>query len=341
MAGGSALNVAVGLGELMKGRANARCSFFGLVGDDEFGAFLRRRLAAAEVHDNMATAAGKSTGCCIVLSGSDDRGFVTSVGATGLLSTAHLERILPSEAMGLAKRCHVHISGFFSCPSLQGGLPAFLRELRERATSAGQELTISFDTNCDATGQWDSGVVEVLREADVFLPNEVEAVAIAKSMGSFGQAPELQATGLLSIAALDAMAGDAGHATHADANSELYMAADRLASTVRSAVVITCGKEGCILQTRKAKGAGQRPQRLGAPRGIEPVDATGAGDAFDAGFIYRWAVLGGTLEEAVRSGSCCGALCTESIGANTNPPSAQTLSQMEALHKTALESLNP
>lgn len=338
MAGGSALNVAVDLGELMKGRKGGQCSFYGLVGDDEFGAFLRRRIAEAGVQDKMGTAEGKSTGCCIVLSGSDDRGFVTSVGATGLLSTSHLENLIISPEEGAAaKRCHVHFSGYFSCPSLQAGLPMFLRELRERGTANGQEITISFDTNCDASGRWGSGVVDVLREADVFLPNEVEAIAIAKSMGNLGEAPELQTTGLLSMATLDAMAGDAGH--RADSISELNMAADRLASTVRNAVVITCGKDGCILQTRQAKLAGQRPQRFGAPRGIEPVDATGAGDAFDAGFIFRWVVLGGTLEEAVRSGSCCGALCTEVIGANSNPPSAQTLSQMEALHKAALAQL--
>jgi ribokinase len=358
-AGGSALNVAVNLGELMKSRADAQCSFYGLVGDDEFGAFLRRRLAEAEVRDQMGTAAGKSTGCCIVLSGSDDRGFVTSTGATGFLSTANLESLLSAENAGAARRCHVHISGYFSCPSLQAGLPMLLRKLRERAAANGQEFSISIDTNCDATGQWGSGVVDVLREADVFLPNEVEALAIAKAMGNLGEAPELQATGLLSMAALEVMASEAmernaglnaGHGTQAqssgngqladgtqaDASAELNMAADRLASIVRNAVVITCGKDGCILQTRKARLAGHRPQRCGAPRGIDPVDATGAGDAFDAGFIFSWVVLGGTLEEAVRSGSCCGALCTESIGANSNPPSAQTLSQMEALHKSAL-----
>lgn len=61
-AGGSALNVAVGLGELMKGRDGSRCEFYGLVGDDEFGAFLRRRLAAGGVCDRVETAEGCSTG---------------------------------------------------------------------------------------------------------------------------------------------------------------------------------------------------------------------------------------------------------------------------------------
>lgn len=276
-----------------------------------------------------------------MLSGSDDRGFVTSIGATGLLSPAQLGHLMQGGSEeGLAKRLHVHVSGFFSCFALQPALADYLRKLRSCAAERGQEVTISFDTNCDATGKWASGVVDVLRECDVFLPNEIEAVAIAKAMGTLSEAPELKATGLLSVAALDAMAGaDASTGATADSKAELFAAADRLAATVRQAVVITCGKEGCILHTRRAKEAGQPPRHLGAPRGIEPVDATGAGDAFDAGFIYRWAVCGGTLEDAVCSGSCCGALCTESVGANSNPTSAEKLSAMEAVHRNQVHGI--
>ena len=274
MAGGSALNVAVGLGELMRGRARAQCSFFGLVGDDEFGAFLRRRLSAAGVRDHTETAAGQSTGCCIVLSGAMDRGFVTSVGATGLLSRAHLLR-LEDEDAGRARRVHLHISGYFSCPSLQLGLAEHLRGFRKRAEDRGQLCTISFDTNCDASGQWNSGVQDVLREVDIFLPNEVEALGIAQRFGDFGQ-DTLQASGLLSLDALDAMAGvSGGGALHPDNKSALSMAADRLALAVRHAVVITCGEDGCILQTHAAKKAREAPRRFAAPKGIQPVDATG------------------------------------------------------------------
>ena len=35
----------------------------------------------------------------------------------------------------------------------------------------------------------------------------------------------------------------------------------------------------------------------------------------------------------MRSGSCAGALCTESLGANANLPSADLLAAMEAAHK--------
>jgi ribokinase len=337
MSGGSALNVAVDLGELMKGRESAQCSFFGLVGDDEFGGFLRRRLHACGVQDRMETAAGTSTGCCIVLSGSHDRGFVTSVGATGLLSTEHLEGLDGSETSGFAKRLHIHVSGYFSCPSLQSGLVGLLRDVRSRASARGQHITISFDTNCDATGQWASGVVEVLREVDVFLPNEVEATGIAQAMGDVSDdAPQLESTGLLSLDALNAMTGAAEHGADTDERAALKRAADKLAKGLRCAVVVTCGKDGSILQTKEAARSRKAPRCFGAPRGIQPVDATGAGDAFDAGFIFRWAVCGGTLEEALRAGSCCGALCTESVGATASPASALMLAQMEAIQRSAV-----
>jgi sugar/nucleoside kinase (ribokinase family) len=79
LAGGSALNVAVHLGFLCKG-SDAKCSFHGLVGDDDFANILRKRLKAADVSDDMETAAnGMGTGVCLVLSGQGERAFVTQV----------------------------------------------------------------------------------------------------------------------------------------------------------------------------------------------------------------------------------------------------------------------
>ena len=343
----SALNVAVGLGELMKGRDGAQCSFCGLVGDDEFGAFLRRRLASAGVRDRTQTSA-TSTGSCIILSGSHDRGFVTCVGATGLLSTAHLAHIEESASEGLAKRLHVHISGYFSCHALQAGLAGHLRSLRAIAAGRGQHITISFDTNCDATGKWGSGVLDVLAEVDIFLPNELEAQAIADTMpavnesGANRAASAMQETNanvsstngkLMEAADVLATKREGPAAPASQPPHRLASAANRLACVVREAVVVTCGKDGCIVQTREAVIRGELPRRFGAPSDIVAVDATGAGDAFDAAFIFRWAVCGGSLEDGVRAGSCCGALCTETIGANANLPSATTLAQMEHLYQ--------
>lgn len=84
LAGGSALNVAVHLGALCASNESRTCSFHGLVGNDPFGGFLRQRLAEVGVSDEMESSEA-GTGVCIVLSGLDDRGFVTQVSATGSL----------------------------------------------------------------------------------------------------------------------------------------------------------------------------------------------------------------------------------------------------------------
>jgi sugar/nucleoside kinase (ribokinase family) len=46
---------------------------------------------------------------------------------------------------------------------------------------------------------------------------------------------------------------------------------------------------------------------------VEPLDTTGAGDSFDAGFLQAW-LDGESLEAALRFGSACGALSTLGLG---------------------------
>ena len=216
MAGGSALNVAVHLGEILKahntrGYGRSRASFFGLVGDDAFGRVLRKRLADSDVGDAMLNSGDQGTGVCIVLSGPDDRGFVTQIGATGQLCIQHLGGV--SEIIRSAENDSVslHVSGFYSCHALQPDLAVFLGGVRREAEEVGKKLMVSLDTNCDASGVWGGGVLDILCEVDVFLPNETEALGIAKG-------------------------------------SHLEAACDFLAGRVRGCCVTTCGKDGCILQ---------------------------------------------------------------------------------------------
>jgi sugar/nucleoside kinase (ribokinase family) len=47
--------------------------------------------------------------------------------------------------------------------------------------------------------------------------------------------------------------------------------------------------------------------------GIDPLDTTGAGDSFNAGFLQTW-LSGGPILEAMRLGAACGALSTRGLG---------------------------
>lgn len=93
-------------------------------------------------------------------------------------------------------------------------------------------------------------------------------------------------------------------------------------------VVITCGGQGAVLSSNLQLKSGVYP--------VEPVDATGTGDAFVAGFVY------GMLKEAppercLQLGTAMGASCVRSMGATTGVFDATSLEQFIARHSLAVE----
>lgn len=89
---------------------------------------------------------------------------------------------------------------------------------------------------------------------------------------------------------------------------------DALRSLVngRTLTVAKLGAHGCIaLQTGGLVSVPAFP--------ITPVDTTGAGDTFNAGFLHAW--LGGVdLQNAMRFGAACGALSTLGLGGTASQP---------------------
>ncbi|MGC2195065.1 MAG: carbohydrate kinase family protein [Terriglobales bacterium] len=57
---------------------------------------------------------------------------------------------------------------------------------------------------------------------------------------------------------------------------------------------------------------------------VEPVDTTGAGDCFDAGFLYAW-LRGMEQRQCLRAGTACGELSVRALGGIAGVPSKEEL----------------
>ncbi len=174
--------------------------------------------------------------------------------------------------------------------AIQPRLRPGLPALFREARAAG--VTTSFDTNWDPDRRWE-GIDPMLAEADIFLPNEREAALIS------GVMDPLEAAG-----ALVARAQDAG----------------RSADAAPLTVVVKLGADGALAVR------GEEALRLPADQ-VEVVDSTGAGDAFDAGFLYGF-LDGRPLAEALALAVACGTLSTRAIG---GVDGQATLAEAEAL----------
>ena len=151
------------------------------------------------------------------------------------------------------------------------------------AAARARGSTTSFDTNWDPSGGWDGGVAAMLRAADVFFPNAAEARRIARSDDVEEAARVLARTG----------------ATGRDDGGPI--------------VAVKLGAEGAL--ACRADGPIARVPAMP----VEPVDTTGAGDSFNAGFLRAW-LDGANLAEALRWGAVCGALSTLRLGGVDGQP---------------------
>lgn len=62
---------------------------------------------------------------------------------------------------------------------------------------------------------------------------------------------------------------------------------------------------------------------------VEPVDTTGAGDSFDAGFLFAW-LEGRPLADCLRWGAACGSLSTRGLGGTARQATVEEAEQLIA-----------
>lgn len=84
-------------------------------------------------------------------------------------------------------------------------------------------------------------------------------------------------------------------------------------------------KQGSIIMKNGSEGAlayGDNLEEFAPPLSVIPVDTTGAGDAFDAGFLYAL-TQDYDMKTCLRYGAVCGALTTTAIGGATGTPALE------------------
>jgi len=89
-------------------------------------------------------------------------------------------------------------------------------------------------------------------------------------------------------------------------STSLEVALEKLSSIVQT-VVVKCGSLGAV---------GKAGDRKVSVKGIkiDPVDTTGAGDSFNAGFIYYFLYKNKNLEASIQFATAVGALCCLYVG---------------------------
>jgi len=254
-------------------RLGLRVAFHGVVGDDPFGRFMLEELAARDI--DVATCVIDPllpTGATVILTDGSDRAILTAIGATAALDVG----AVPGGLVDRAR--HLHAGGYYLYgPAARAGL----RGLFETARTSG--VTTSLDTNWDPDEVWDGGVLELLRNVDVFLPNAAEVCRIARNDDAEAAARSLAA---------NAAEGrtDGG-----------------------PIIVVKQGATGAFALT--VAGEVVRIPALT----VETRDATGAGDAFGAGFLHAW-LDGGSMLESLELGVVCGGLSTRAVGGVEGQP---------------------
>lgn len=178
--GGAGANTALACVEL-----GLRVRLLGCIGEDQLGDWMRAELAAAGVAGDLLAVAGETTGLTVALqSPARDRTFLTYLGVN-----SHWELVeIPGDALDCR---HLLLCDYFVAPALRGGRAhSLFQDARERGART------FFDTSWDPDGfsaATRREVRELLPSVDVFLPNEVEAQALADQADTSQAARALQA----------------------------------------------------------------------------------------------------------------------------------------------------
>ena len=235
-----------------------KVSFLGMVGNDDFGAFVRTSLEKRGVDtSNLIEVSTAATGLTAILNYDQDRANVTYPGAMSIMGVKDIR----PEVIAQAK--HVHISSIFLQETLHKDIYEIVKLVKDNGA------TLSMDMQFDPEEKWDFDYKKILPLVDIFMPNIQELTAVT------------------------------GKKTLEEAVAEVrpYI----------NVLVVKMGSKGSTVVTKEGE------KFLPAMLNSNVVDAIGAGDSFNSGFITAF-VQGKDLEYCQYLGNLTGAINTTAAG---------------------------
>jgi sugar/nucleoside kinase (ribokinase family) len=267
VAGGSGLNTATHLKGINK--TTDVCLYTAINISDTYGQLLRQHAnkydfalvnctSSYNTNDNQneKTDISSSTGHCAVIVANGERSFLTHLGVMETFQAKHIS--LDSILLKFQKSSYVHIAGYYNIPGFWGGdqLQELLKLLKQQAPS----IVVSLVPQYDATERWDGQLIELLPSIDYLFVNKLEARNIVKARSD------------------DVALTDSSNDTEFLTKIATYF---HLTSP-NTCIVVTLGANGACALWQGAVIAKQP-----APISLDnPLDPTGAGDSFIAGFFH-------------------------------------------------------
>eukprot|EP00980_Cylindrotheca_fusiformis_P012937 scaffold3236_cov66-Cylindrotheca_fusiformis.AAC.3 len=232
-----------------------------------------------------------STGHCAVLVANGDRSFLTHL---GVMEQFDAQEHIPVDVIcetttTKTSSLHVHVSGYYNIAGFWNGkLKQTIQQIQEKHKATKTKVVTSLLCQYDATEQWDGGLLDLLPLIDYLFVNEIEATKIARSNGSQVSSPPIASTN-----------------KNDDDTTEEDVFLKSMATFFDSVSPGTC-----VILTLGARGAcalkgGTIVAQQSAPMTLQnPLDPTGAGDAFIAGFLHGIVALAKEQEEEEDSNAC-------------------------------------
>jgi sugar/nucleoside kinase (ribokinase family) len=262
-AGGSAVNTATHLAALdssnNNNNNNHRVTLYSALNPtDDYGKLLLLHAKRHGIPWKYHSDETASTGHCVVMVTNNERSFMTHQGVVqgfGVDQVPFHEMVLDTDD---THSVHVHIAGFYNMPRFWNGP---LVERLEWLKRQDKRTTTSLVTQHDASEEWDGGISDLLPLLDFVFMNELEARHVTREQPNDNNNNN-----------------NSKNAQIEDSSIQHWVDYFSRVAPMTYAI-ITRGERGAMAIRNGTIVANQAAVQ------VTPIDPTGAGDAFCAGFF--------------------------------------------------------